>query len=109
MEQINFRVDAGLRDVIRQIAEFKHLSVAEFAKRATMAAIREERVEIAFELVARGKITRKRAWLLSGLSYPEFLVEWSKRGAEEKVPEDLVDSELAVLGKVDLKSIIRSK
>ena len=89
------------------IAKLKGISIAEFAKQSILKEIAPVRVDLAFDLLKQGKIGRKKAWFLSGLSFHEFMVEWSKRGAEEVLPDDLVDKELDLMRNIDLSKYLR--
>ena len=87
MSQVNFRMNEDEKLVITALAKQKGISVAELARQALINEIMPMRVNLAFNLLKDGQIGRKRAWKLSGLSYHEFMVEWSKRGAVEQVPD----------------------
>lgn len=56
------------------------------------------RVDLAFKLLNEGKIGFKKSWIISGLSYQEFLNEWSKRGITEEISEEAMEkgNELAL-------------
>ena len=107
MEQINFRVSKDERRVIDLLAKIKGISISELAKETVLKDIASVRVELAFDLLKQGKIGRKQTWLISGLSASEFLVEWTKRGAEEKIPDGLVEWELDVAKNLDLGRYMR--
>ena len=103
MAHINFRIDEEIKDIIDLIAEMQGITAAELAKRATLKEISSERVEIAFRLLAEGKIGRKKAWKISGLGAHEFLNEWTRRDAEEKIDEGSMDKELKLISTLDIK------
>jgi hypothetical protein len=107
MEQINFRVSKDEKQVIDIIARAKGISTSELAKQTILKDINPIRVDIAFELLKQGKIGRKKTWILTGLSAHEFLVEWTRRGAEEVMPDDMVERELEVAKNIDLKKFMR--
>ncbi|NMC05828.1 MAG: hypothetical protein GYA24_11480 [Candidatus Lokiarchaeota archaeon] len=107
MEQINFRVSKDEKQVIDIIARAKGISTSELAKQTILKDVKSTRIDLAFELLRQGKIGRKKAWIISGLSSHEFLVEWTRRGAEEVMPEDIVDRELEIAKDVDLKRFLR--
>ncbi len=109
MEQINIRVQEEEKRLLQALAAMKGVSVPEFVKQAVLKEIAPVRVDIAFQLLKEGKIGRKRAWMLSGLPYPEFMVEWSKRGAEEVVPEEAIEREILDAGKLDMTKFLRKK
>lgn len=104
MEQINFRIKSEEKSIMKWLAESKGISVAEFAKQSVLNDIAGERVEIAFDLVKKGKIGRKRAWTLSGLSHFEFLNEWSKRMIEEMITDEILKKELDIAMEIDLSN-----
>ncbi len=104
MAQVNFRIDHSLKLIIDEIAKEKGTSVAQIAKSALLNEIEPIRIDIAFRLVKEGKIGRKKAWQISGLDYPGFLKEWSKRKAHENIVGDHIDEELT-----NLKELISSK
>lgn len=107
MSQINFRVDDDIKDIIELISKNKGISVAELAKRATIKEISHLRIEIAFDLLSKGKIARKKAWKISGLSALEFLNEWTERGAEEKISEKVRDYESKLMREIDISKYKR--
>lgn len=109
MAQINFRVDKDIKEIIDFISRNLGISAAELAKKATIKEISLIRVKIAFELLKTGKIGRKRAWTLSGLSSMEFLNEWTKRGAEEQLSEETRTSTQALIQNLDLSKFQRKK
>ncbi|TFG05168.1 MAG: hypothetical protein EU536_02675 [Promethearchaeota archaeon] len=102
MTQINFRVNNDEKLVLQALAEFKGVSVAEFAKQVVLKDIGAVRIDLAFKLLSEGKISRKRAWVLSGLTYHEFMLEWAERHAEEL---GLVKSDL--ISKTDYSDMIK--
>ena len=101
MAQINIRISEEEKSLISEMATAAGLSTSEFVKRAVMNDINHVRLEVIFDLVAKGKIGRKRAWKLSGLTYYEFLREWTERKALEKLPEELLDEALTEALKFD--------
>ncbi len=109
MEQINFRVSADEKQLLKVLAELKGTSVTEFVKHVVLKEIGSIRLDLAFQLLIEGKITRKRAWLLSGLTYHEFMLEWEKRNAEEIIPEAIRAKELETALTIDLKPFLKNK
>ena len=107
MAQINFRIEEDIKEIIDLIAENKGISTAELAKQATLKEISRIRVDLAFQLLKEGKIGRKRAWKLSGLSTLEFLNEWTNRGAEEIISEKVRESSLELIKSLDLSKFKR--
>ena len=106
MEQINIRIKKEEKQIIKELAAIDGMSVAEFSRRAVLSKISKNRVDLAFRLLKEGKIGRKRAWTLSGLSNMEFLAEWTKRGAEEMTTEELIDQELDIMKSLDIKKYL---
>lgn len=104
MSQINFRVTEEEKIVIQAMADKKGISTAEFAKQIVLNQISLDRREIAFELLKSGEIGRKRAWKISGLNYYQFLTEWTKRGAEELIPDEAEFKTLEKALNFDLKT-----
>ena len=108
MEQINFRVSEDEKQVLKALADLKGISVTEFVKQVVLKEIGPIRVELAFQLLTAGKITRKRAWLLSGLTYHEFMLEWENRHAEEIIPEAIREKELKDALTIDFKRFLKT-
>ena len=94
MSQINFRVNNDEKKVIKALAESKGISIAEFTKDIVLDNISPIRVDLAFNLLKEGKCGRKRSWILSGLTYYEFMLEWTKRGAVEYIPAEIMDESI---------------
>ena len=107
MAQVNFRLGKHEKQVIDALAAEKGVSVAELARQALLKEIQQCRVDLAFRLLAEGKIGRKAAWTLSGLSHHQFLVEWTTRGAEETLPDEFIEKELDIARQIDLKRFMR--
>ncbi|MHA1132116.1 MAG: plasmid mobilization protein [Candidatus Helarchaeota archaeon] len=109
MEQINFRVSKDEKQVLKILAELKGVSVAEFVRQIVLKEINPIRIDLAFRLLAEGKISRKRAWLISGLTYHEFMLEWEKRRANELIPNIIREKELENALTIDLKRFLKDK
>lgn len=106
MQQINIRISNDEKLILDYIAKIQGTSVSEIAKRAILNEISNVRVDLAFKLLSEGKIGFKKSWIVSGLSYHEFLNEWSKRGFTEEISEEAIEkgNELALsLSVEDLK------
>jgi len=109
MEQINFRLLKDEKEILSTIARSRGVSVAEFAKNAVLKEITPLRVDLAFKLLEEGKIGFKRAWKISGLTYHEFLIEWSNRGAEEKISQIAEEKGLKAALSFDLKPYFKDR
>ena len=94
MSQINFRISNEDLEIYKDIAELEGKSVAELARNAFFNQMSNKRVELAFNLLNQGKCGFKRTFIISGLSYHEFLLEWSKRDAKEVIPDKLFEDHL---------------
>ena len=90
MAQINIRINKEEKTIMQAIADSLGISITETARKFIFDNISEFRVDLAFKLLHEHKIGRKKAMSLSGLNPHEFLLEWSKRGAEEILPDELV-------------------
>ena len=99
MQQINIRISDDEKLVLDFIAKSQGISVSEIAKRAILNEISPKRVELAFKLLKDGKLGFKKGWILSGLTYHEFLNEWSKREITEEISEESIEkgNELALI------------
>ena len=109
MEQINFRLLKDEKDILATIARSRGISMAEFAKKAVLKEISPLRVDLSFNLLKEGKIGFKRGWKISGLTYHEFLIEWSNRGAEEKISQIAEEEGLKAALSFDLKPYFKDK
>ena len=107
MEQINFRLLKDEKEILTTIARSRGISVAEFAKKAVLKEITPSRSDLAFRLLKEGKIGFKRAWKISGLTYHEFLIEWSNRGAEEKISQKSEEKGLKYALSFDLEPFFK--
>jgi predicted HTH domain antitoxin len=83
MPQVNFRLSKDENEIIEYLSAEAGISVAEYSKRIVKERLLDKRLDLAFKLLAEGKIHKKHAWELTGLSYAEFMIEWTKRGAED--------------------------
>lgn len=107
MKQINFRVKENEKKLVEELARLKGISVAEFAKQSLLKEIEPIREDFAFSLLKQGKIGFKRAWIISGLSYHEFLVQWNKKKAEEHISDASEERSLKLALSIDLKKFLK--
>ena len=107
MEQINFRLNPDEKKLLQIMAEDQSVTIAEIARQAVLKEIQPKRVNLAFSLLAKGKIGRKKAWILSGLTYHEFLIEWTTRKAEEILPDEITDAELEIIQHIDINKHLK--
>jgi hypothetical protein len=68
----------------------------------------QSKIDLAFQLLKEGKISRKKAWFISGLDYNEFMLEWTKLGAEETILSDeAIQKGFDLAMRIDLKKYLR--
>ena len=108
MYQINFRVGENDKEILEKIAKIKNISLAELSKRFVMKELEQFRVNIAFDLMQEGKMSKKQAFKMSGLTYHEFMHEGVKRKVTEKLPAELIESELDALSKLDIAQFLKN-
>ena len=106
--QINFRVNELEKKIINSVAKERGISVAEFTKQLVLEEVAAKRVDLAFKLLENGKIYRKQCWLLSGLEYPEFMREWTRREAEEMIPDELIEKSIDIALNLDISKFLRN-
>ncbi|MHA1584358.1 MAG: DUF6290 family protein [Promethearchaeota archaeon] len=94
MGQINFRISEDEKAILQLYAQIKGLTVTELVKNHIFEMISQDRIDLAFKLLEEGKIGRKKTWKISGLNGQEFLKEWTRRNAEEKIPDELTEKTL---------------
>jgi predicted HTH domain antitoxin len=109
MEQINFRLKAEDKQILQQISKLQGISVAEYIKRLVLNDLSQTKVEAAFDLFRKGKIGRKRAFLLSGLTYNEFTLELHDRKIQEHTSEDAFERGIETIDILDLTPLLRRK
>jgi uncharacterized protein (DUF1778 family) len=103
MTQVNFRLSEEEMFIIKNLAEEAGVSIAEFSKRIVKEKLSPVRVDLAFKLLAQGKIHKKKAWILSGLTYSEFMIEWAKRDAQDIIPDASEEKGLELSLTMELK------
>ncbi|MHA1611748.1 MAG: DUF6290 family protein [Promethearchaeota archaeon] len=94
MSQINFRINKNDLEIYKEIAESEGHSVAELARKALFNQMKNRRINYAFEKLNQGSCGFKRAFIVSGLSYHEFMLEWAKRDAKEVIPDHIFEKHL---------------
>jgi predicted transcriptional regulator len=107
MQQVNFRLSDDEKQVLHEIAQKKGISIAEFAKNAVLKELHNDRKELAFNLLKEGKIGRKKAFILSGLTYNEFLLEWDNRKIVEKTSDKIFEDGFSSAKNLNGKSLKR--
>ena len=109
MEYINFRLSKIEKEILTEIANSRGISAEEFIKNSIFKEMAPFRVNLAFNLLKEGKIGFKRTWKISGLTYHEFLIEWSKCGAEEKISQIEEEKNLKTALSLDLAPYFKGK
>jgi uncharacterized protein (DUF1778 family) len=95
MKQINFRLSDREYDRLELAASLLDKSIPSIIKEFTLKEIDAAIVEATLELYKKNKVGLKRAWILSGLSFHEFLDLLSERGIEPSIPDSLDDAMIA--------------
>ena len=106
MSQINFRINKKELEIYKEIAESEGLSVAELARNALSNKMKKKRVEYAFKQLNKGICGFKRTFILSGLSYHEFMLEWAKKDAKEVIPDHIFEKHLKKAIDYDLSRLL---
>ena len=109
MEYVNFRLSKIEKEIIIAIARSHGISVEDFIKNTIFKEMAPFRVDLEFNLLNEGKIGFKRTWKISGLTYHEFLIEWSNRGAEEKISQIAEEKGLKAALSFDLKPYFKDR
>lgn len=104
--QINFHVNELEKKIITAVAQERGFSIAEFTKHLVLDEISSQRVDLAFRLLEKGKIYRKKCWQFSGLDYPEFMREWTKRGAEEMILDESIKKSIDIALNLDITKFL---
>jgi hypothetical protein len=107
VSQINFRINKKDLEIYKEIAESEGFSVAELARKALSNNMKNKRVEYAFKQLSKGICGFKRAFILSGLSYHEFMLEWAKRDAKEVIPDHIFEKHLKKAIDYDLSRLLK--
>jgi len=107
MGQINFRISDDEKMILKLIAQMRGLTMTELVKHNVFDTISQDRVDLAFKLLEEGKIGRKKAWKISGLNGHEFLKEWTRRNAEEKISDELAEKTLNIALNLNSKDFLK--
>ncbi|MHA1521880.1 MAG: hypothetical protein ACTSRK_17015 [Promethearchaeota archaeon] len=76
-------------------------------KRIGIKKLEHHRVDLAFSLLDEGKISKKKAFKLSGLTYHDFMEQGEIRKVSEKIPDELIESELAAIHELDITQFLK--
>ncbi|NMC07284.1 MAG: hypothetical protein GYA24_18865 [Candidatus Lokiarchaeota archaeon] len=120
MKQINFRLTDAEYSRIDLVARSLDTTVPALLKDLGLKGISNVSVEIALNLYKGGKAGLKRAWMLSGLEFHEFLARLQERNIDPVIPDSLVDKMIENVealtfeemfpgkSKVELQKLVRS-
>lgn len=73
-----------------------------------MKELEKYRIEIALTLLRKGKISKKTAWKMSGLSYYEFLKKMADQKITETVSDETAKKELEDLNRLNYKELLKT-
>ncbi|WP_371804105.1 hypothetical protein [Candidatus Lokiarchaeum ossiferum] len=96
MNQINFRVSQAEHEMIEMVAKISGKSIPTLFKQISLSALAEHAKKMALELYKSHKIGLKQAWILSQMTFPEFLSFLVEQDVEPEIPEKL-DEEMVEL------------
>ena len=68
-----------------------------------------ERTQIAMNLIKQNKICRKKAWILTSLSYYKYLLELKRNHIVFDLPDEDWDDSLKTALDIDLKPFLKVK
>ena len=108
MGQINFRISEEDKSVLQLLAQIRGLTLTEFVRHNIFETISQERIGLAFQLLEDGRIGRKKAWKITGLNGQEFLKEWTRRNAEEKISDELAEQTLQIAESLNSAEFLRN-
>nr|MDO8087700.1 hypothetical protein [Candidatus Sigynarchaeum springense] len=91
MKQINFRLTDAEYERVDIVARSLDTTIPALLKDLGLKGLARASVEIALNLYKCGKVGLKRAWILSGLEFHEFLALLQERDIDPVIPDTLVD------------------
>ncbi len=91
MRQINFRLTDAEYERVDIVARGLDTTVPALLKDLGLKGLAHTSVEIALNLYKAGKVGLKRAWILSGLEFHEFLALLQEKDIDPVIPDTLVD------------------
>ncbi|MHA1266845.1 MAG: UPF0175 family protein [Candidatus Helarchaeota archaeon] len=109
MRQINFRLTEEEYESLRLLAIHLGESVPKLSKRILLENLTEVRVKIALEAYRTNKIGLKKAWKLSGLSFPEFNKLLVEKNIEPSIPEELDDKLIKIALKIKEEDVFKKR
>ncbi|MEX2680563.1 MAG: hypothetical protein Q6373_003130 [Candidatus Sigynarchaeota archaeon] len=91
MKQINFRLTDAEYERVDMVARSLDTTVPALLKELGLKGLVHASVEIALNLYKAGKVGLKRAWILSGLKFHEFLALLQEKNIDPVIPDTLFD------------------
>ncbi len=91
MKQINFRLTDAEYERVDIVARSLNTTVPALLKDLSLKGLVHTSVEIALNLYKASKVGLKRAWILSGLEFHEFLALLQEKDIDPVIPDTLVD------------------
>ena len=91
MKQINFRLSEGEFERVELLAKLADKTVPALLKEISMKGLTNASIEMALNLYKTNKVGLKRAWMISGLAFHEFLDLLANRGIEPNISDEQID------------------
>lgn len=89
MKQINFRLSDQEYKNFEEMAKILKKSVPSLIKEISLNELNKLNRDLSLELYKKGQIGFKKAWLLSGLDFMEFINLLVENKIEPNIPDDL--------------------
>ena len=109
MKQINFRLSDTEFERAELLAKALDISVPALLKDVSMKGITHSSVETALNLYKTNKIGLKKAWLLSGLEFHEFLDLLGSRDIEPNISDEMIDEMIEAAESLRFEDIFPGK
>ncbi|HME55467.1 MAG TPA: hypothetical protein VKM55_24895 [Candidatus Lokiarchaeia archaeon] len=109
MKQINFRLSETEFERAEMLAKALDMSVPALLKDVSMKGINNASVETALNLYKTNKIGLKKAWLLSGLEFHEFLDLLGSRNIEPNISDEMIDEMIEAAESLRFEDIFPGK
>lgn len=90
MNQISLRMAEEDIKILQMVSDEMNTPIASLYRQATLRTFKEWKLDQLFRLYSIGRLGLKKAWKLSRMTWPEFLLELERRQIEPPISE-LVD------------------
>lgn len=107
MNQISLRMAEEDIKILQMISEEMSTPIATLYRQATSNAFNEWKLDQLFRLYSIGRLVLKKAWKLSRMTWPEFLLELERRQIEPPISELIDDYTEEIRKKIPLKDHIK--